>query len=75
MYAVWGDVGVGDGMIFELILSGVDGQTEYAIRTPRAETIREVLADYDHEGSSISLHVIAEGEDTYKLLDLCDGTQ
>jgi hypothetical protein len=59
-------------MTYELYVGGVDGETHFNLSTPNRAAIRQALFQHDHEGSAVTLTVLAEDADAYKVLDALD---
>ena len=67
--------------MYTVSIGCVDGETDWSIRSSRKLQLIEFLKEYDHEGSSIAIHIDEElpsgthwvtdlfGEDVYKFLD------
>ena len=67
--------------MYTVSISGVDGETEWSMRSRSKTHMNLFLQEFDHEGSSIAIHIDEElpsgthwvtdlfGEDVYKFLD------
>jgi hypothetical protein len=56
-------------VIFELFIGGVDGETNVTMSASRLRSVREFLAQRDHEGSGVTLRVTAEsGDEAYAVV-------
>ncbi len=55
-------------MTFELTIGGVDGETNIIAISSDTSTLRQLLTQHDHEGSSVTIRVTADSEEAFKLL-------